>query len=299
MSGFLLVPTALAMFGKRKSESNISWKEILLPDFSVDKYIYSSYGIGLTLLLITVLILGLTYKKWEDKLLTIECLLVFVFPVFTWLLNGGLYLRCKVWIPFLPICCYLIAVYLKKQKTEKISFKITLTGYLFTLLYVIYEIHKNAQTWRMKEYGQLLILEAGVGILIFLLSQIHFLKKWKIFLLTVPSICFLIVFQTVVVEQKDDLLSKEFYAQVTNPKIGEEVKQVLDSDDGLYRVEQRGNARDEAANINRVWDIRQNLTSIYSSVYNDAYHEFRKNVFQVEELFRNDLMQATSENPLY
>ena len=99
MSGFFLVPTALALTGGRSKEQNTSFASFFIPQITVERFAYSIYGIGLTTLVITVLLTGLLYRKVYEKVLTYGCVIVLVIPVFAYLLNGGLYIRDKVFIP--------------------------------------------------------------------------------------------------------------------------------------------------------------------------------------------------------
>ena len=122
MSGFFLVPTALALTGGRSKEQNTSFASFFIPQITVERFAYSIYGIGLTTLVITVLLTGLLYRKVYEKVLTYGCVIVLVIPVFAYLLNGGLYIRDKVFIPFLPLLCYLISIYLEKCRKRELSF---------------------------------------------------------------------------------------------------------------------------------------------------------------------------------
>ena len=95
------------------------------------------------------------------------------------------------------------------------------------------------------------------------------------------------------------LMSQEMYTRVTDSKIGDVVSEILDKEQGFWRLEQGGKEEEKAANLNRIWDMRQWVSSLYSSAYHADYQSFRKDIFEVEEPFRNDLMQAASDNPLY
>jgi uncharacterized membrane protein YfhO len=64
-------------------------------------------------------------------------------------------------------------------------------------------------------------------------------------------------------------------------------------------MEQVGTLGENAANLNRVWNSNQYITSLYSSAYNGEYMEFRRKIFRVEQPFRNFLMQSVSQNPVY
>ena len=56
---------------------------------------------------------------------------------------------------------------------------------------------------------------------------------------------------------------------------------------------------ENAANLNRVWNTDQYISSIYSSSYNKAYQNFRKDTFGLEQPYRNFLMQSEESNPIY
>lgn len=73
----------------------------------------------------------------------------------------------------------------------------------------------------------------------------------------------------------------------------------MKDDDGYYRTEQMGSDDENAADLNRIWDVDQNITSIYSSAYNPDYQTFRQKTFGLEEPFRNGMMQSVSKNPVF
>ena len=64
-------------------------------------------------------------------------------------------------------------------------------------------------------------------------------------------------------------------------------------------MEQIGTPKEEFADLNRIWSTGQYSSSVYSSVYNADYQEFRTKTFELEEPYRNFLMQSVSRNPVY
>lgn len=111
MSRILLIPTFLALFGRKQHSTAVttSLRELLIPQFPPLRVAYNTYGLGLTTLAITVLIVRLTYRKRSERLLNLGCLAVITIPLFAWILNDGLYIRGKAVIPFfttglLPDC---------------------------------------------------------------------------------------------------------------------------------------------------------------------------------------------------
>ncbi|MCI8639034.1 MAG: YfhO family protein [Coprococcus sp.] len=295
MSGILLVPTAYAILGKRGSRETIGVWELLIPDFSIWELVHSGYGVGLTTGMITVLLTGLAFRKWNERILYYGCMILLTVPVFSWLLNGGLYIRNKVWIPFLPLLCYLTAVYLKKQKDREISLRVNVASFLFTFLWLFYGHYYGGEMAGSPQSWYLVLAESAILAVCFGI----FWRSRKLAFLTLPSLLCLFLCGNYFHNTEGGLMEQETYARTTDSKIGEAISKVLDVEPGLWRLEQGGKESEKAADLNRIWDMRQWISSLYSSAYNTDYQDFRKEVFGVEEPFRNDLMQAASDNPLY
>lgn len=282
LSGILLVPTAYSLMQGNHIQSGYTWKDLLFPKMPVEELFYQSYGVGLTTLLLTVLLTGLFYRKWQERLLSQISLVLLAIPAFAWALNGGLYIRGKVWIPFLPLFCYMIAIYIKKQTEKQVNVKISAAAYLVTLLFV----------WHADTKYSFILLAEGIALLVFYLA-----------------FCYLAVFLTVCMPNKTRVLEPEFYKTVTNrsysrleqkieKKMTKAVKKA-NGDSGMYRIEEVGNSRFKAADLNRIRGRKQYLSSIYSSAYSTEYQNFRKDTFGVEQPFRNLMMQSVSENPKF
>ena len=301
LSGILLVPTAYSLIQGNHIQSVYTWKDLLFPKMPVEELFYQPYGVGLTTLLLTVLLTGLFYRKWQERLLSQISLVLLVIPAFAWILNGGLYIRGKVWIPFLPLFCYMIAIYIKKQTEKQVNVKISAAAYLVTLLFV----------WHADTKYSFILRAEGIALLVFYLAFCYLTvcrkKKGQELWLLVPSVCFLAVFLTVCMPNKTRVLEPEFYKTVTNSsysrleqkiekKMTKAVKKA-NGDSGMYRIEEVGNSRFKAADLNRIRGRKQYLSSIYSSAYSTEYQNFRKDTFGVEQPLRNLMMQSVSENP--
>ena len=103
-------------------------------------------------------------------------------------------------------------------------------------------------------------------------------------------------------KEKQEMLDTIFYKQVTDSKITDAIQTATDEakkDGGFYRTVQLGTDDENAANLNRVWNTDQYISSIYSSSYNKAYQNFRKDTFGLEQPYRNFLMQSEESNPIY
>lgn len=303
MSGFFLVPTALALTGGRSKEQNTSFVSFFIPQITIERFAYSIYGIGLTTLVITVLLTGLLYRKVYEKVLTYGCVIVLVIPVFAYLLNGGLYIRDKVFIPFLPLLCYLISIYLEKCRKRELSFIAGMIPYIITTIFVYMARNQFVSKGIGESIWKVLLAES----ILFLICYVLYcaLKRYhketkEILMLALPSvICLAVTMNTFYQMKPDRYVSRKLYRDVVEEQNRQAVKEALKDDDGYYRTEQMGSDDENAADLNRIWDVDQNITSIYSSAYNPDYQTFRQKTFGLEEPFRNGMMQSVSKNPVF
>lgn len=303
MGSFFLVPTALALTGGRSKGQNISLASFIIPQITVERFAYSIYGIGLTTLVITVLLTGLLYRKVYEKVLTYGCVIVLVIPVFAYLLNGGLYIRDKVFIPFLPLLCYLISIYLEKCRKRELSFIAGMIPYIITTIFVYMARNQFVSKGIGESIWKVLLAES----ILFLICYVLYcaLKRYhketkEILMLALPSvICLAVTMNTFYQMKPDRYVSRKLYRDVVEEQNRQAVKEALKDDDGYYRTEQMGSDDENAADLNRIWDVDQNITSIYSSAYNPDYQTFRQKTFGLEEPFRNGMMQSVSKNPVF
>ena len=112
-------------------------------------------------------------------------------------------------------------------------------------------------------------------------------------------ICLAVTMNTFYQMNPDRYVSRKLYRDVVGEQNRQAVKEALKDDDGYYRTEQMGSDDENAADLNRIWDVDQNITSIYSSAYNPDYQTFRQKIFRLEEPFRNGMMQSVSKNPVF
>ena len=291
MSAVLLVPTACVLMNGRTGGTPVSFWELFIPDIQILRFVYAPYGIGLTTLVITVLISGLAYRKRNERWLHIGCIIILSVPLFAWLLNGGLYVRDKVMIPFLPLLCYLIAKYMEKQRKGEIPFLAGLLPFLFTILLIGIKKEQIGN----KEYWILLLFDATIMAVCFLIC---YWKKCMQFLV-LPPLIFLFVYGVMLHEKADMFIDPAFYETVTDKKIQTTMEEIAEQETGFYRMEQSGTVAEEAADINRIRSMDQYVSSVYSSVYHEAYQDFRTETFQTEQPYRNMFMQSGSKNPIF
>lgn len=300
MSGILLAPTAFALMGGRGTGKQWDVGKLFWPDIHLFRILYSPYGAGLTVFALTVLITGLFYKKFYEKMLHAGCILIFTIPLFAWLLNGGLYIRDKVMIPFLPLLCYMIAYYMEKQRAGEISFSLGCGAFDLTVLL----LYLNRRDVTNSRYWEYILLDgavtAGCFLLYYALRKLSLWKRCYCILLLAPVVCLSLFFFFGIVEDgRKNMVDREFYEEVTDGRIKEAAEEIWQEDQGFYRMEQRGSSQEDKANINRIWDMGQYVTSMYSSSFHQGYQEFRGETFGLDQPFRNVLMQSAAKNPIY
>ena len=293
-AGVLLVPTAYAILQRSGSSKSQNLKELLMPKLQLDTSLYGAYSVGLTVILVAVLLGGIVCGTIRERMITVVCVALLTVPLFAWGFNGMLYVRYKSLIPFLPFFCYLTAVFVKRMENGEIGRWKGVFIFGSTVGVSLLALYQQGDGLRAQNY-QLILFESAALFFFFLIFQ-----KWKRpFLLLVPALVCLVLINHVVNGKAGNLVQKEDYQEITDSAWQDAVRDALDGETGLYRTEQSGVAKKRKDNVNRIWNMRQWTTSVYSSAYDTEYQNFRNNVFQVEQPFRNGLMQSASANPLF
>lgn len=295
LSGVLLVPAAMALGGREGNSADVGIMDLLLPQVHMDRFFYTPYGIGLTTFGFTVLIAMLFFRKAHEKALGWGCMAVLTVPVFSYALNGGLYIRDKVLIPFLPLLCYVMAYYLRYME-EKNEYSIKeMLPYLMPFIFVYLERQKGD----VGKYWELVLLD-GVGMFIcFFIFQKRPYGRRSSLILLLPVMGFLTVFGASLHTKAEYAVKREIYRDITDKDAKELIREAAEAEDGFYRIEQLGSDEENAANLNRVRDMGQYVSSVYSSSYNREYQTFRRETFGLEEPYRNFLMQPAVYHPIY
>ena len=142
LSSVLLVPTLYSLLGNRitiNETTNIF--NLLIPTFNYDKVLYGSYSLGLFAITIISLLSLLLNKEKKNKFLSITLFLLITFPIIRFILNGGLYIRSKVLIPFLPLFIFSIGIFLKDLFEDNINYKKLYIGILILMLLGLYNFN--------------------------------------------------------------------------------------------------------------------------------------------------------------
>ncbi len=291
---FLLGPTAFSLFAGDRTNASAAAESNAFISFNPQKILYSPYGIGLPAISIIGLLGGAVFSKnSKRRLQAVILILILCMPIAAKLLNGGLYEKEKVFIPFLPLVCLLIAETTEKLVKNRDSSKlkkaltIIISAAVVTLLiYAGYNKYYVNYRWILMVEGILLLVGTFINltwrrvpIVLFLSCLIMFAYDYKMNL------------------QADEMIKKDVYASYEFQQKRDAISEILSENTGFYRTECILDNGQNLVNINRVYNINQNLSSIYSSGYNSQYMDFRNNVFNLNIPLRNRMMQAVSDNP--
>ncbi len=291
MAGILLIPTIASLLESHRTvQATVDYSALLTPQFKLLRYAYSPYGIGLPSIAITVLLAGLFYRKRSERVLALGMIAVSLFPIFLFVLNGGLYVRDKALIPFLPLVCYLVALFFQKlefggrgpyegiSNTKLLIFFFTTVA--LTLLGAEQTVHWVA-----------VFIDALLMLFLYFIYQKR--RNLKIFL--VPIILIMLV-TGLVIQDPEKLVGADVYRELYDPDIHAAMREVNSTDPSFYRMDSFLN-KDNS--MNQIDAVGQYLTSFYSSAFQKDYLDFRCNVFQLERPYRNYMMQPASQNPLF
>lgn len=124
MAMVLLLPTGLDILSNEKDAGSFASAPIKLADGSLKGLLYTPYGCGMTVLTLYCLLLSVTRKG--KRFLSGILMLCVLFPGVSLVLNGFLYARTKILIPFVPLLVLvaadtLEALYRGRQKYSFLS----------------------------------------------------------------------------------------------------------------------------------------------------------------------------------
>ena len=135
MASIILLPTIYVILnGSRGGMSSVSLLNLFLPDFS--EVFYDPYSMGLIgLFLISAIgIMSTKKKNIANMYLGISLLIFSMVPIFMYVMNGFLYVRGKVLIPFCVLYIYSFLKFIDYLVSSRINIK---RFFLSTLLFVV------------------------------------------------------------------------------------------------------------------------------------------------------------------
>lgn len=107
LAAILLLPTGLDILSTSKDAGSFAGSKMPLVNPKLDGLLYSPYGMGLTLIGLYALLCALGKRRM--RLPAVAVLAASLFPIIPFVLNGFLYARGKILIPFLLLVCLIFA----------------------------------------------------------------------------------------------------------------------------------------------------------------------------------------------
>ena len=282
MSSILLLPTIYVLkTGRSDLTKTIDLVKLLSPTFNLDAILYSNYSLGLTSIAVISLLYLFFSKKKEDRYLVYIFLIIISIPIFIYLLNGMLYFRNKVLIPFIPLFGIIIGKFLSLIFQKKVSF--------FNII-IITIISISVSVLCMNEnyvfYADILLV---ILVIYFYLKGYTNKKLFSLILLLVPII-------TLLVSNGSDIYVEGNYLSKDESKVNKEIEDVLKKENNIVRF---NNLEDTLRNVNEVYITNYNQNFLYSSVSNNLYKDFYKKIFHNALSYRNNLVLSQNNDILF
>ena len=280
ISGVLLLPSLKAILNNRFKEANEDrLLTYLIPKISFKDFLYGSYTLGLTAIIIVSIIHLIIKKNKANRFLAIVFTCLLCLPIINYILNGFMYLNGKVFIPFIPLGILLITITLKdiiidKEKISKVLIVLILIisiigciNYDLSIIYIIDILLISFGLFILKKYNKNILL-----IILVLFSAFNCIRL---------GIC-------------DDFNK----TSVANNQYDNNIKELLNNvyDNSVYRTIDLTN---KSFNSNNIRTIDEYKTTMYSSVTNKYYKDFYWNTFDTDNPNRNDSIFSDISNPLF
>ncbi|WP_461812088.1 YfhO family protein [Faecalimonas sp.] len=275
MCAVLLLPTAYYMMHIKKDKGNsLSLIEILGVTPSLRGLLYYSYGAGLTIIVLFVLILSLQYSRTKKMGATL--LVCLSSNLVAYILNGTLYVRYKIYLVFLPFILYVFAKTLQEiyYSEKKLHFYPLFFAVIPVLTIYLFDHRKT----------NLPIFLDIVVSLVFLV--LFYQKRNTVYLFLSCILPFIICIQLNGTEIYPTKEKKIFSNNELSTLCSTYTGRFLDTTTGLL-------------NVNDIFSANTYKTTMYSSLsngeYNTFYYDYMKNPISI----RNRVVLSSNPNILF
>lgn len=279
LSSIIILPTFYVLLsGRAKSTVNIDYFGLFFPNLSIDNLLFNSYSLGITVISFASIIYNLVVKNKMMRMLSFFLLLIMFFPIFSFILNGTMYVDNKVLIPLLPIVIFLTSNFIKDLTEKKINNQIM---YIIIIACIVLGFLNLDSSSIVMFFIQLIIL-----ICIFIFSIMQRKKFVYLLLIVVISISYILCFFG------DNLYSRKSFDNL-NKIDSRNFDLVFENDDNLYRTSYQNYV---LHSINRIKNPNYYISSVYSSVSNKNYRQYYYEHAGVEVSQRSYAKISSSKN---
>lgn len=274
MAMMLLLPSFLVILEhKHSGERATTAADLFMPNLT--NLLYHPYGMGLTILSLYLLLMGLGCKKYRKT--SILFLLLTVFGVASWILNGTLYARAKILIPFVPLLMLHNMSILQEMHQGKIKWRIWPFALFLPVMF----------TQWSEQWFLWIAADAGILFGVVLLARMRRGGRQTalcsyLCLLLMPTLIFLRMAQG------------ESWAEVPGQAAFSEEELQEACSEPLYRCDSISNALNEG---NALDFDGQQKTTMYSSVTNPDYQNVYYDLLFTPIQINNRTALLAEENP--
>ncbi len=282
MAGILILPTiGIIANGRGQAVKNINLIKLLIPNIKIEAMLYSTYSLGFTAIGVVALINGLLSSDKKTKILSILLSIIFFIPIFTYLLNGLLYVRYKVLIPFMPLVSLLIAKLLTKIEQKKVSLLPLVIG---SLIFCIFNLKSNME-----------VIVYLIDITIIFISFYCYYHFNKRYIFIIPIII-TVLLSSFVANHNEKYVTISQFSNDFNYMTQQLINDTISNDLTYYRF---NNLDSTLSTVNKIYHPRYYQTTLYSSTYNNKYNKFYYDHFKNAIPYRNRVITAQSSNILF
>lgn len=282
IAAILLLPTGLVILEHKRAAGTVTQSLMWRINCKLDSMLYTPYGMGLTAVSLYALCLGLGSKKHRKN-----CLLYLILSSWwlaAYLLNGTLYARGKILIPFMPLEVLESARILRELKKGEMQWE------LWPFLFLILSWRRHEGTWKSEWMAADILV-----ILAIVLWEKCKRKKRSGCMANVPMailLCMPFAF-CLRTAQTENFVSR---AQVERLEKGAwEVKTaMIPEPDPMYRFDSLRNSLDTG---NRDAAAGRRKTTMYSSITNQDYSHVYYDLLQTPIQISNRVALLTADNP--
>ena len=285
ISSILLLPTLYALLNGRipTLSSTIDFINLISPRYNFNYTFYFPYYTwGLSFIYVLAVIYGFISKKKDRLFISTIMSLIILFPIFSYILNGGMYVDGKCYLPFLPIALLHVCDYIKDVYKKRVNLKKHLKYIIIVAVFLL--------ICAFPKKAMYLLIGDVVLSLVMLYKYKDLKNKSNVF---IPAI--LVAFLSFVFSSfNDKYMDINTYMDINNKdyyELSESVKE-----DDLYRISIEDN---KEYTMNRVYNINSLRTSVYSSLENIDYFYQVRDTFQNEILNRDNTVLSQSSNILF
>lgn len=278
MSSVITIPSLISILNSRSGvNETVNILNLFIPNFNYSDVLYGSYALGLFSIVIISIVYLILKKEKASRFLGIVMIVLLTFPVFRYLLNGGLYIRSKILIPFIPIILIIIGMFLKDLFQKKVNFKILFISILCLLVLGLFNFN-------------LVYCLDVIATTIILYLYYRFKKDYVI---VVPLI--ILSFVTLIVSNLDEyyITISEYQSLYVN---SEKINELTNNDTHFYRISELNNS---LYNVNRNFSKNHFKTSVYSSNINPYYKDFYYNTLNINNNNYNNLIIRDTDNIIF